>query len=115
MFEAQRFAELLKNTLIELKDRRNAHIQMLSTVDHEVNDIYHRIEQSKFNACNGYLLARELQMKLRERRRIKQELKNLKVLVDTVQERTLIPKIERAQSYIGHDVVNYETYTAEWT
>lgn len=46
----------------------------LSEVDKEVVDIYHSIEDSNFNVCDGYKMYKLLRETLRERRDIKNEL-----------------------------------------
>ena len=46
----------------------------LSEADKLVSDIYHQIEYENFNACDGYKLAKKMQIALRERRGIKNEM-----------------------------------------
>jgi hypothetical protein len=40
--------------------------------DQEVNNVYHTIEQTNFNASQGYKLAKQLKLALQERRKIKE-------------------------------------------
>lgn len=47
----------------------------LSTVDKGISEIYHDIEMTNLSASKGYLFAKNLQILLRERRRIKNTLK----------------------------------------
>lgn len=46
----------------------------LSNRDKQVSSLYHEIEMTSFNASRGFLLAKQLQKVLRERREIKNEL-----------------------------------------
>jgi hypothetical protein len=45
-----------------------------SEADKDIGRIYHRIENTKFNAYQGFLLAKELQDSLRKRRNVKNDL-----------------------------------------
>jgi len=49
-------------------------IAELSRADKEISDIYHNIELTSFNACQGYMYCKRLQGALRNRRRIKNEM-----------------------------------------
>lgn len=46
----------------------------LSEADKRVADVYHQVEYTKFNACDGYKLAKKMQDALRIRRGIKNEM-----------------------------------------
>lgn len=48
-------------------------VEAVSDADGEVNRIYHEIEFSRFNARDGYLLAKRLQEALHRRRCAKEE------------------------------------------
>ena len=46
----------------------------ISQADKLISDIYHQIEYENFNACEGYKLAKKMQVALRARRGIKNEM-----------------------------------------
>jgi len=46
----------------------------MSEADKRVADVYHQVEYTKFNACDGYKLAKKMQDALRIRRGIKNEM-----------------------------------------
>lgn len=46
----------------------------ISKADLELSDFYHKVERSKFNACQGYKAIIELQDILARRRELKQEM-----------------------------------------
>lgn len=67
-------------------------VAAMSQVDREINEIYHEIEASNFNAAEGYRLAKRLQLKLRERRQIKidlQIMQRLAPFLETHRDRVL--------------------------
>jgi hypothetical protein len=61
----------LRDLCVAIDAAQLDHSQRLSVADKAVTDIYHTIEESEFNASQGYALAKRLQEALRERRRIK--------------------------------------------
>ncbi|MEX5484192.1 MULTISPECIES: hypothetical protein [Bacillus amyloliquefaciens group] len=52
----------------------------LGKVDKELNEFYHKLEEDKFNASEGYHLSLKGQKILRKRRSLKQELQLLNTL-----------------------------------
>ena len=62
--------DLIKN----VSDRKQELIAEQQRVDLEIVDIQHYIELGNFNAYNGWLASKMLQNKLRQRRKIKDEL-----------------------------------------
>ena len=46
----------------------------MSEADKNVSNVYHQIEYQNFNACEGYKLAKKMQIALRERRSVKNEM-----------------------------------------
>lgn len=52
----------------------------LSQADKEISRIYHEIENTNFNAAQGYQLAKKLQQALRHRRQIKLNYEILQIL-----------------------------------
>ena len=57
-----------------LRERSADLMAELSRTDKEISDIYHNIELTSFNACQGYMYCKRLQGVLRNRRRIKNEI-----------------------------------------
>ncbi|WP_025909278.1 hypothetical protein [Priestia flexa] len=51
-----------------------------SRLDKELSRIYHKAETNKFNAAEGYYIAKELQETTRERRAVKQDLEYYQTL-----------------------------------
>ena len=56
--------------------------QALSGVDKQISRLYHLVENTRFNAADGYALARALQLLLQERRRIKERRSVVQSLLD---------------------------------
>lgn len=61
--------------------------QDLSNVDLQVTDIEHCIEFSKFNACDGYRLAKRMQDTLLARRKVKDEMHVMQLIRNHIPER----------------------------
>lgn len=64
----------ITDTAVNLEERKNELSAMLSDVDLQICDIYHYIEDKNMNCCEGYKIAKALQVRLRNRRKIKNEL-----------------------------------------
>jgi hypothetical protein len=64
--------EILKLS-VQAKTNKIENEKKMSRVDREISNIYHEIEFEVFNASRGYMLAKQLQEKLKERRIIKNE------------------------------------------
>ncbi|HHW03390.1 MAG TPA: hypothetical protein GXX35_11400 [Thermoanaerobacterales bacterium] len=72
------FAEILST----IDDEWSQLHQQLQQCDLESSDLLHEIELSKFNACEGYLLAKKLQEVRRRRREIKNTQEILQCIKD---------------------------------
>ena len=67
----------------DAKIRKVELTQQLSDVDEQLCDIYHYIEFSKLNACQGYKAAKMIKDKRIARRRIKNELQVLSIILSS--------------------------------
>ncbi|MFO1442984.1 hypothetical protein KDN24_07100 [Bacillus sp. Bva_UNVM-123] len=67
-----------------------------SEYDRKVSDIYHKIEISKFNACEGYYLSKELQDVLQKRRVIKHEGSRLRNIYKSLSLGSRIPQVQKS-------------------
>lgn len=64
-------------------NKRYEHLEeALRKIEAEIQDIAHVIEFCKFNAYEGFYLARELQKVRNERRNVKNEMELLKPIID---------------------------------
>jgi len=66
--KAKEMQELISDDYISSLSKK------LSEADKRVADVYHQVEYTKFNACDGYKLAKKMQDALRIRRGIKNEM-----------------------------------------
>ncbi|MGG0793680.1 hypothetical protein ABE137_06700 [Brevibacillus laterosporus] len=66
-------ANTLVSTLEELSLLEESTRKELSFLDKKISDAYHDMENLKFNACQGYKVAKHLQEILQKRRIIKHE------------------------------------------
>lgn len=74
MFNYDQFSEAILTQINDFHDYEKSVRKQLSDVDIRLSDYYHDLEKSRFNACEGYYKAKELQGLLLERRKIKLEL-----------------------------------------
>ena len=73
----------LNGLIQDAKIRKVELTQQLSNVDEQLCDIYHYIEFSKLNACQGYKAAKMIKDKRIARRRIKNELQVLSIILSS--------------------------------
>ena len=73
----------LNGLIQDAKIRKVELTQQLSDVDEQLCDIYHYIEFSKLNACQGYKAAKMIKAKRIARRRIKNELQVLSIILSS--------------------------------
>jgi chromosome segregation ATPase len=63
--------DMLYTNLEVLKAKRQELGIKMTEINQQVNNLYHRIETTKFNVCQGYVLADQLRTVLQERRQTK--------------------------------------------
>lgn len=116
MCKAQVLSKTILNAYQESQNYIDGLYQRLSELDKTQQDLLHFIENDNFNACEGYFYAKQIQEVRQERRQIKYEIETMKILVDTIQPRTNIKKIEIATNKILikdkklHKLVENKTY-----
>lgn len=84
--------ELIKS----ISDRKQELISELQKIDFEITDIQHYIELGNFNAYNGWLSYKMLQNRLRQRRKIKDELLILNAVGSTRIEAGSVENLHKA-------------------
>ena len=101
-----------------IADRINVEFDKLSKLnsqlDKEISGIYHRIEQSNFNAYEGWLFSKELQIALRKRREVKHEISRLHTLRREIDIPALKSNIQTAQSKVIKSKIENDTYKDHW-
>ena len=100
MCKAQILSEIILNAYQESQSYIDGLHKRLQELDKAQQDLLHFIENDNFNACEGYFYAKQIQEVRRERRQVKYEIETMKILVDTIQPRTNIKKIETASNRI---------------
>ena len=90
---ANKFLTRFEELSNELEAEFQRLLKLRAEYDKKISDHYHKVETAKFNAAEGYYLAKELQHIARQRRIIKNELykvRNLREMMkmDTVMEDT---------------------------
>lgn len=101
----------LESTIKSINSERRRLKLLLSKLDKEVNKQYHKIEQMNFNAAEGYCLSRELQVLLRKRRVVKEELYTLERLnqhLDVTSVVKTLPKTKKSLLDIHNTKKNSE-------
>lgn len=68
-----------------------------SEYDKKLSEHYHKIETAKFNAAEGYYLAKELQEILQKRRIIKNELRKMQLLHNQIRDNKIKEKVKRTK------------------
>ena len=69
-----------QQNLLDLSDNNTLKLCLLvNFIDKNINEIEHRIEFDKFNACQGFKLTKQIQEKLKERKNIMNKLRKMRV------------------------------------
>lgn len=79
-----------------------------ANIDKEIVDVYHTIELSTFNACEGYKLAKRLQDTLKRRRVIKDSEAMLPLLADTAKNIKKAAESKNKRTYTYRVVTDLE-------
>lgn len=74
-------SKTIDTQLQEVENFKSKYFQQLSQIDKELSEYYHDLEGKKFNAAEGYYIAKGLQSILHKRRKIKFELNQLHSLI----------------------------------
>jgi hypothetical protein len=85
-----------------------------SEYDKMLSDKYHQLENAKFNACEGYYHARQLQDILRARRMIKDEVCKLDILRDSLGKHNLTKILSSAKSRISGSRTTSNQFIGDW-
>ena len=92
----------------------NADIRKLSKKqsehDKKLSDMYHKLETLKFNACEGYYIAKEFQEIAQKRRLIKSELFRLQMLSKTLKINDINSRIPK----VKEEVIKSNQLSKEW-
>ncbi|PLR72162.1 hypothetical protein [Bacillus sp. UMB0728] len=68
--------------------------------DRMINQYYHHLETTKFNACEGYYIAKNFQTELQKRRLVKGELSRLQTLKEALQSQAVNKSLHKAKSTV---------------
>lgn len=103
-----RFEELSK----EVENEHERLRKLNSVYDKKLNDHYHKMETAKFNAAEGFYLAKELQEIVRQRRMIKHEVYKLGTLKATIDMKIIVEKTKNARKSLNK--IHNKQANSEW-
>jgi hypothetical protein len=89
---ASKYLNQLDNVVKGIESDHNKLFSKLSEYDSLISELYHKVEVSNFNACEGYYYSKQLQELLRKRRVIKDEISRLNTLKQTLNLKSALPK-----------------------
>jgi prefoldin subunit 5 len=78
----------------------------LSMYDKQISSIYHELEVSKINACQGYKVAKRLQEILRKRRVVKNQLNEINTFFQSIEINNLLKKLEKTRKNVKNLINN---------
>lgn len=96
---ASRHINSIEEILKGIEDDHAKLVKKLSEYDKTISNIYHDLETRKFNAAEGYYIAKDLQDIVQKRRLVKDELYRLRELHKSLEATCLnekIPQIKKA-------------------
>jgi hypothetical protein len=79
------------NHIQQLEEKLKNMSKDISECDKSLVNFYHDVEAKKFNACEGYYIAKDLQRILLKRRKVKYEYNQI---------RALIEQLKKADTYL---------------
>ncbi|PKR82426.1 hypothetical protein [Heyndrickxia camelliae] len=82
--------------------------------DKELAEYYHTVEHKVFNAAEGYYIAKELQILLRKRRLVKNELSSMDSLIKTLGLGNLHNKLTHSTKHVEKVRKKNKDYTEGW-
>ena len=95
--DIEQTAIIIRDAIKDIPKRYSDNIDKIARLEQERSDILHLIELSKFNAYEGFKLAKELQKVQQERRKLKDEnslLKHLQPIMKNMKDKA--PKLDNS-------------------
>lgn len=111
---ADNYLEQIQSIIVDFHNKEKRLREQYSTCDKAVIDLYHQIEMSNFNACEGYFYAKRLQEVLRKRRAIKMELQKLQSFNDNINLNYLKNAINKTKKKLKNKEVNTKHWKQNW-
>lgn len=96
MCKATSLSTQITSLLNEAIDERERLKTRLSELDSILSEVYHELEITKLNACQGYKVTKYIQGILKERRKIKNDLVSMQCLDDLINMSKTKQKFENA-------------------
>lgn len=98
---ASKYIGQIEEMLVNLKsDIKKLSIKQ-SEYDKTVNEYYHKLETTKFNACEGYYIAKNFQEVLQKRRLVKSELYRMQHLYDNLKIQSVDEKLPQVKKMVN--------------
>jgi signal recognition particle GTPase len=113
MCKASKYLSELDNLVNNINKDFELLSKKQSEYDSMLSDIYHKIENANFNACEGYYLTKQLQELLRKRRVVKDEFSRLNTLRQLLGN-SLHKQINNSKQSIGKAKKKSQTWQQEW-
>jgi predicted RND superfamily exporter protein len=113
MCKASKYLSELDNLVNNINKDFELLSKKQSEYDSMLSDIYHKIENANFNACEGYYLTKQLQELLRKRRVVKDEFSRLNTLRQLLGN-SLHRQINNSKQSIGKAKKKSQTWQQEW-
>ena len=113
---ASKLVTELESTISKIQTEWEHLTEIQGQLERELNEAYHKLETAKFNACEGYYLAKEIQTILRKRRLVKDELHTLRRIrqhLDLSSIRHTLPKTKQCLNSI-HKQRSKSTWQTDW-
>lgn len=100
MCKAKELSETLVYVLKEVIQSHDKVFQRIGSVEKEITDVEHFIENENFNIVQGYYYAKTLQKLRQERRQLKNEMETLKILNNNISKTINISHFENLNKQI---------------
>lgn len=82
--DIEKMTMTLRAILNEAPKRLESNLQAVDAFEKEIMDIEHVIELTNFNASKGYILAKDIQIARKNRRKLKDEIEQLTPIVEVI-------------------------------
>lgn len=101
---ASKYLNEINSIVTNLKSDMDKLGNKQSHYDKRINEIYHKLETTKFNACEGYYISKDLQETLRKRRLVKAEYFRMKGIYDTLRIEMFDKQLPKANANVKKSI-----------
>jgi len=114
MCKASKYLSELESLTTRIHNDYEKLCKKQSHYDKLLTEKYHQLENAKFNACEGYYHAKDMQEILRKRRIVKGERHKLDILYQSLKNQNISSVISKTRKGIDQSVNSGNKFIGDW-